>query len=363
MRFLPEPSAPAGHPTRTGLLLVNLGSPDAPAPAAVRRYLAEFLSDPRVVELPRFLWLPILYGIVLTLRPREAARRYASIWMPEGSPLMVWSRRQGERLRGELSGRGLDVEVALAMRYGIPSLADGIGALRAAGCERILVLPLYPQYAASTTAAVVDGVGARLACLRNVPEIRYVRDFHDDPGYIGAMASRIREFWEREGRGQKLVLSFHGVPKRCAELGDPYHDQCLRTGRLLAEELGLAAGEAEVTFQSRFGAAEWLQPYTEPRLKELAQAGVADVDVVCPGFVADCIETLEEIAVQAKEAFVAAGGRQLRYIPALNDFGPWVAALADLAERHLQGWVGRRPGRPLDRAMHAQDGNGRTTNR
>jgi len=345
MRFLPEPSPPADHPTRTGLLLVNLGTPDAPTPAAVRRYLAEFLSDPRVVEIPRAVWLPILYGLVLTLRPREAAARYASIWMPEGSPLLAWSRRQSESLARELSGRGLGVEVALAMRYGNPSMADSIGALRDAGCERILVLPLYPQYAASTTASVFDAVGERLAQLRNAPEIRYVRQFHDDPGYIEAMAARILEFWQHNGRGQKLVLSFHGLPKRSIAQGDPYYDQCQETGRLLAGKLGLYAEQVEVTFQSRFGAAEWLQPYTEPRLKELAKAGVTDVDVFCPGFVADCIETLEEIAVQGKEAFLLAGGRQLRYIPALNDFAPWIRALADLAERHMQGWTTRTGGR------------------
>jgi len=345
MRFLPEPSPPAGHPPRTGLLLVNLGSPDAPTPSAVRRYLAEFLSDPRVVEIPRIAWLPILYGLVLTLRPREAAGRYASIWTPEGSPLVVWSRRQSEGLARELSRRGLDVDVALAMRYGNPSLADGLGRLRDAGCARILVLPLYPQYAASTTASVFDAVGVRLAQLRNVPEIRYVREFHDDAGYIDAMAARVLEFWQHHGRGQRLVLSFHGLPKRSIDLGDPYAAQCRETGRLLASRLGLGGGQVEVTFQSRFGAAEWLQPYTEPRLQELAREGVAEVDVFCPGFAADCIETLEEIAVQGRDAFVAAGGRQLRYIPALNDFAPWVGALADLAERHMQGWASGGAGR------------------
>jgi len=353
MRFLPEPSPPADHPTRTGLLLVNLGTPDAPTASAVRRYLAEFLSDPRVVEIPRALWLPILYGLVLTLRPREAAGRYASVWMPQGSPLLVWSRRQTEGLARELAARGMGVEVALAMRYGNPPLERGIAALREAGCERILVLPLYPQYAASTTAAVFDGVGACLARLRNVPAIRYVRDFHDDPGYIDAMAARILDFWHRNGRGHKLVLSFHGLPKRSMALGDPYHRQCLETGRLLAQRLGLYDEQVETTFQSRFGAAEWLQPYTEPRLKELAKSGVSDVDVFCPGFVADCIETLEEIAIQGKEAFLLAGGRQLRYIDALNDSAPWVDALAGLVERHMQGWAVR----PSDRQPADPAGN------
>ncbi|MDX3904093.1 MAG: ferrochelatase [Pigmentiphaga sp.] len=344
MRFLPEPSPPADHPTRTGLLLVNLGTPDAPTPGAVRRYLAEFLSDPRVVEIPRALWLPILYGFVLTFRPRDAAGRYASIWMPEGSPLLVWSRRQSESLARELAHRGLGVEVALAMRYGKPSIAAALDSLRESGCQRILVLPLYPQYSASTTASVFDAVGAHLARVRNAPEIRYVRDFHDDAGYIEAMAVRILDFWGRNGRGQKLLLSFHGLPKRSTTLGDPYYEQCLQTGRLLAGRLGLYPEQMEVTFQSRFGAAEWLQPYTEPRLKELAKDGVTEVDVFCPGFAADCIETLEEIAVEGKEAFLLAGGRQLRYIPALNDADGWVKALADLAERNMQGWATRVAG-------------------
>jgi len=353
MRFLPEPPPSSLHPTRTGLLLVNLGTPDAPTASAVRRYLAEFLSDPRVVEIPRLVWLPILYGLVLTLRPRDAAARYASVWTPEGSPLLAWSRRQAEALSRALSDRGLVVEVALAMRYGNPSLEAAIASLRETGCERILVLPLYPQYAASTTAAVSDAVGACLARLRNVPEVRFVRDFHADPGYIEAMAIRILDFWRSNGRGRKLVLSFHGLPKRSIALGDPYHEQCLETGRLLAERLGLYAEQVEITFQSRFGAAEWLQPYTEPRLKELAKSGVSDVDVFCPGFVADCIETLEEIAMQGKEAFLLAGGRQLRYIDALNDSPAWIGALADLAERHMQGWTTRSEARQPADAAHA----------
>ncbi|VCU69885.1 Ferrochelatase [Pigmentiphaga humi] len=345
MRFLPEPQV-AEHPTRTGLLLVNLGTPDAPTPGAVRRYLAEFLSDPRVVEIPRPVWLPILYGLVLTLRPRDAAKRYAAIWMEEGSPLAVWSRRQAEALARELSGRGAEVEVALAMRYGNPAIATSMAQLREAGCERILVLPLYPQYSASTTATVFDAVGATLARLRNAPEIRFVRAFHDDPGYLAAMAGRIQAFWQAHGRPRKLLLSFHGLPKRSIGLGDPYYAQCQLTGRLLTERLGLDAEQVEVTFQSRFGAAEWLQPYTEPRLKELAADGVAEVDVFCPGFAADCIETLEEIAVQGREVFLRAGGRQLRYIEALNDDAAWIGALADLAERHMQGWPTRSAGAP-----------------
>jgi ferrochelatase len=240
----------------------------------------------------------------------------------------------------------------LGMRYGNPSLAHAMDTLRQRGCERVLVIPLYPQYSARTTATVADAIAARLAQVRNQPEIRLVKHFHDDPGYIDALAARVLDFWQKSGRGQKLVLSFHGLPRRSLELGDPYHCECQKTGRLLAEKLGLYPEHVEVTFQSRFGAAQWLQPYTEPTLKELAKNGVAEVDVFCPGFVTDCLETLEEIAQQGKEAFLLAGGKQLRYIPALNDSAPWIGALADLAERHLQGW----PTRATARAGQSDEG-------
>jgi ferrochelatase len=357
MRFLPEPEhrhgdAPHGAASKVGVMLVNLGTPDAPTPRAVRHYLAEFLSDPRVIEIPRLAWLPILHGIILNVRPKDSAARYASVWTPEGSPLLVWSRRQTDALRVELGARGHGVEVVLGMRYGNPSLANAMDTLRQRGCERVLVIPLYPQYSASTTATVADAIAARLAHVRNQPEIRLVKHFHDDPGYIDALAARVLDFWQNNGRGQKLVLSFHGLPRRSLELGDPYHCECQKTGRLLAEKLGLYSEHVEVTFQSRFGAAQWLQPYTEPTLKELAKNGVAEVDVFCPGFVTDCLETLEEIAQQGKEAFLLAGGKQLRYIPALNDSAPWIGALADLAERHLQGW----PTRATARAGQGDEG-------
>lgn len=326
--------------------MVNLGTPDAPTKKAIRRYLAEFLSDPRVIEIPRLAWLPILHGVILNVRPKDAAARYASVWMDEGSPLLVWSRRQTQAVADELAKRGHDVSVALAMRYGNPSLDVGLQQLRDQGCGRILVVPLYPQYSASTTATLFDAVGRQLSRLRNVPELRYIKHFHDDPGYIDALAARVQEFWARNGRGQKLLLSFHGLPKRSLELGDPYYCECQKTGRLLADRLGLSAEQVEVTFQSRFGAAEWLQPYTEPALKELARQGCTEVDVFCPGFVADCIETVEEIAQEGKKAFLLAGGQQFRYIDALNDSPPWVGALSDLVERHLQGWPTRTQGGP-----------------
>lgn len=332
-----EPAAPSSG--KVGVMLVNLGTPDAPEKDAIRRFLGEFLSDPRVVEIPRAVWLPILNGVVLRVRPGKIQDKYASVWMPEGSPLMVWSQRQTDALREVLRMRGLDVEVELGMRYGKPSLAGTIDELRARGCRRILVLPLYPQYAASTTATVVDKVAAHAARLRDQPEFRFVQRFYDDPGYIDALAERVRTAWNEGRRGQKLIMSFHGLPKRSVELGDPYYAECMGTGRLLAANLGLSDDEYVVTFQSRFGAAEWLQPYTEPTIEKLAREGVTDIDVVCPGFTADCLETLEEIAQECRETFIEAGGKSLHYIPAVNDSPPWIEALADMTERNLLGWV------------------------
>lgn len=342
MPFDPEPPFRHGQPGRTAVLLVNLGTPDAPEAGPVRRYLAEFLGDPRVVEIPRAVWLPILHGIILRVRPAKSAAKYASVWMKEGSPLMVHSRNQAQLLRGWLGERGLDVEVALAMRYGQPSIESVMGELRAKGVERILVLPLYPQYSATTTATAIDKVGEVLARLRNQPEVRFVKHFHDHPGYIEALKKSVLAHWQKHGRAQdvggKLVMSFHGVPRRTLDLGDPYHCECLKTGRLLGEALGLTPEEYLVTFQSRFGKAEWLQPYTAPTLAGLGRAGMKRVDILCPGFPADCLETLEEIAMEGKEEFQHAGGGDYHYIPCVNDSAPFIDALADLATQHLAGW-------------------------
>ncbi|HZV91665.1 MAG TPA: ferrochelatase [Caldimonas sp.] len=338
MAFAPEPAFDHGNPARTAVLLCNLGTPAAPTTAAVRRYLAQFLSDPRVVEIPRWVWWPLLHGLILRTRPQRSARRYASIWMPDGSPLAVWTRKQALLLEGYLGERGQRVRVRHAMRYGDPSIASVLDALRADGVDRILVLPLYPQYAASTTASIGDDVSAWQRRVRNVPEMRFVKHYHDDPGYIDALAARVDHHWMTHGRPDRLVLSFHGVPRRSLDLGDPYHCECLKTGRLLAERLGLGEGMLMVTFQSRFGRAEWLKPYTEPTLVRLAGEGVAAVDVMCPGFTSDCLETLEEIDQEARAAFLAAGGTTFGYIPCLNDRHEWIVALADIALRHLQGW-------------------------
>jgi len=335
---VPEPAHAHGTAPTTAIILCNLGTPEAPTPAAVRRYLAEFLSDPRVVEIPRVAWLPILHGIVLRVRPARSARKYASIWTPEGSPLRVWTERQAVLLEGYLGQRGQRVIVRHAMRYGAPSIASVLDAVKAAGADRILVLPLFPQYAASTTASIGDALAAWLRRIRNVPELRFVKHYHDDAGYIDALAARVNEHWRVNGRPDKLVLSFHGLPRRSLALGDPYHCECLKTGRLLAERLKVRDDFVAVTFQSRLGRAEWLQPYTEPTLVALARAGVARVDVFCPGFTSDCLETLEEIDHEARAAFLAAGGKQFGYIACLNDQHEWLAALAGIAMRHLQGW-------------------------
>jgi ferrochelatase len=338
MTYSPEPPHRHGQPQRTAVLLVNLGTPDEPTAPALRRYLAEFLSDPRVVEIPRIAWWPILHGIVLRTRPARSAAKYATVWMPEGSPLAVWTVRQAQALADALVARGHDVVVRHAMRYGSPSIPDVMDALRRDGASRVLVLPLYPQYAGATTGSVADKLLQWATKARRMPSLRLVSEYHDDPGYIGALAARVQEHWAAHGRGQVLVLSFHGVPHRSLDLGDPYHCHCHKTARLLREHLGLAEDAVRVTFQSRFGKAKWLEPYTEPTLRELAASGVKHVDVMCPGFVADCLETLEEIAQEAREAFVAAGGERFQYIECLNDHPRWIAALAALAETQLAGW-------------------------
>lgn len=344
MSFLPEPPHRHGMAAKTAVVLVNLGTPEAPTAPALRRYLKEFLSDPRVVEIPKAVWWPILNGVILTVRPKKSAAKYASVWTPEGSPLRVHTERQAKLLKGFLGERGHRVMVDYAMRYGSPSIADVLGRLKAEGARRILVVPMYPQYAASTTATVLDKAGAWLASTRNQPEMRFVRNFHDDDGYLGALEQSVRRHWQRAGRPgaeDRLLISFHGLPKRSLDLGDPYFCECQKTGRLLAERLGLRSDQYRVTFQSRFGKAEWLQPYTAPTLHAWGQAGVGRVDVICPGFVADCLETLEEIAMEGKQDFLAAGGREYHYIPALNEDDAWLQALAALAERHLAGWPTR----------------------
>lgn len=336
--FRPEPEHTHGQPPRTAVLLCNLGTPDEPTPAAVRRYLRQFLSDPRVVEIPRAVWLPLLHGVILPLRSAKSAAKYASIWTPEGSPLKVWTERQARLLQGWLGEQGHRVTVRYAMRYGNPSIASQLDALKAEGATRILVLSAYPQYSGTTTASVLDEIGAWSRRVRHVPEFRFANRYHDDEGYIAALAHRVEAHWREHGRPDHFLMSFHGVPERTLHLGDPYHCECRKTGRLLAARLGLRDGQWTLSFQSRFGRAKWLEPYTEPTLRELARKGVQRVDVACPGFTSDCLETLEEIAQEGRDAFLTSGGKVFHYIPCLNGDPAWMKGLAAIATRHLAGW-------------------------
>jgi ferrochelatase len=339
----PEPPYSHGAPSRVGVLLINLGTPDAPDRAAVRAYLEEFLSDPRVVEIPRALWLPLLHLYVLNTRPREAARRYARIWMSEGSPLRVHTERQAVMLRGFLGERArFPVVVDYAMRYGAPGIAQRLAELKARQCDRILVVPLFPQYAASSTGTSVAAALACVGAMRNQPALRTIRSFPDHPGYIGALARSVRDHWAGNGRADVLVMSFHGVPRVTLDRGDPYHCECQKTGRLLAAALEIKPEQYRLAFQSRFGRAQWLKPYTAEVLAELGAQKMGRVDVICPGFVSDCLETLEEIAIEGKAIFLGAGGREFRQVPCLNERDDWLHALTELVLDNLHGWTASR---------------------
>ena len=343
-RFQPEPPYRHGTPGGTAVVIANLGTPEAPDAPSLRRYLKQFLSDPRVVEIPKPIWWLILNGIILNVRPKKSAAKYASIWMDEGSPLRVHTERQADLLQTELLARGHQISVHWAMRYGQPAISRVFDQLKSSDIRRILLLPMYPQYAASTTATVIDEAARWLLKTRNQPEMRFVRNYHDDVGYLDALALSVQRHWQQVGRPgerDRLLLSFHGLPKRSLDLGDPYFCECHKTGRLLAERLDLPASQYQICFQSRFGKAEWLQPYTAPTLQEWGKQGIRRVDVICPGFSADCLETLEEIAQEGREDFLQAGGQAYHYIPALNEDKAWIQALANLTERHLAGWETR----------------------
>jgi ferrochelatase len=341
--FAKEPAFSHGQTPRTAVLLCNLGTPDAPTAAAVRRYLAEFLGDPRVVEIPRWIWMAILHGIILRLRPAKSAAKYATIWTPEGSPLKVHTVQQAQALQTAFDAAGQAVTVRYAMSYANPSIASQLDALKAEGFTRILVLPAYPQYSGTTTASVFDGIFKWGLRTRLLPEFRFINHYHDHPGYIAALAERVRAHWAEHGQADRLVMSFHGVPERTLHLGDPYHCECYKTARLLGESLGLTKAQYMVTFQSRFGKAKWLEPYTEPTLVALAEQGVKRVDLICPGFTSDCLETLEEIAQEAQEAYLHAGGEVFRYIPCLNDSPDWVQGMHALCVEHMGGWSLQAP--------------------
>ncbi|MES2129765.1 MAG: ferrochelatase [Pseudomonadota bacterium] len=339
MSFRKEPSFSHGTVRRSAIVLVNLGTPDAPTTRAVRRYLREFLSDPRVVEIPRLVWWFILNLVILPFRSSKSAAKYEMIWTRDGSPLKVHTQKQATLLRGALGERGHDnVKVVMAMRYGSPSLPEVLDQLKAEHCDRIAILPSYPQYSGTTTGSIYDAVFGHYAKVRNIPEVRLVKNYHDHDSYIDALHESVLASWEANGRGDKLVMSFHGTPKRTLLKGDPYFCECQKTARLLAAKLRLNDDDFVVTFQSRFGKAEWLQPYTIPTLEKLAREGIERVDVLCPGFTSDCLETLEEIGMEAKEAFEQNGGSQFQYIPCLNESPAWIAALAEIAEQHLIGW-------------------------
>ncbi|GHT81506.1 ferrochelatase [Betaproteobacteria bacterium] len=335
-RFLPEPLHTANARAHTGILLVNLGSPATPTSPALRTFLRQFLSDPRVIELPKLVWWPILHGAILTTRPAKSARKYASIWTDKGAPLKEHTAWQATAVDAVLDDPLLTV--AWAMRYGTPDIATVLNALRTR-CGRILIVPLYPQFSASTSASTMDEVARAMLRWRNQPELRFVRSFGADPGYINALAKHVREHWEAHGQGECLVMSFHGLPRRMVELGDPYQAECLETAHLLQQALALPDDKVRITFQSRFGRAAWLQPYTQPTIEALASSGIKQIDVICPGFVADCLETLEEIALLCRDAFLTRGGKAFHYIPCLNDDPDWISALAALIHQHLGGWL------------------------
>lgn len=339
MTYIGEPDYRHGSPQTLGVLITNLGTPDAPDAPSLKRYLKQFLWDPRVVDAPRLLWWALLNGIILNTRPRKSAAKYATIWQEDGSPLLAITRKQGESLASSLAARMPGpVRVAIGMRYGNPSISAGLEELRKAGARRILVLPLYPQYAASTTGSSFDEVASTLRHWRWVPELRFIMGYHDNPAYIKAVVASIGEHWARHGQGERLLFSFHGIPQNYLEQGDPYHCYCHATARLVAEALNLPPERWSVCFQSRFGKAEWLRPYTQETIHSLPSQGVKSLDVVCPGFSADCLETLEEIAEEGREDFLESGGTKFSYIPALNTRDDHIEALADLVCRHTQGW-------------------------
>jgi len=322
-----------------GVLLVNLGTPDAPTTSAVRRYLREFLSDPRVIETPKWIWWFILNCIILQLRPRKVAKLYQSIWMDGGSPLLVYSQRIRAALERELANKiGPAVPVALAMTYGSPSVQKALAEFQEQGIERILVLPLYPQYSATTTGAIFDVLARAINGERNIPELRFIKEYSNNTLYIKSLAGKIKAFWSKNDLPEKLLMSFHGIPQSYADKGDPYPQQCIATANALANELELSPEQWVYTFQSRFGPTAWLQPYTDKTLEQWGREGLKRVDVISPAFAADCLETLEEMQIQNRELYIEAGGGEYNYIPALNDDPAFISTLTNLVDENTQGW-------------------------
>lgn len=344
MTFINTPNFSHEQSDKVGLLITNLGTPDAPTSSALRRYLRQFLSDPRVVEFPRLLWKIVLHGIILNVRPARSAKAYQRVWTDEGSPLSIYTAKQAELLRKRLGEHwGKDLVIEWGMRYGNPSISDTIQRMTDQGVRKLLVLPLYPQYSGSTTASTFDAIAHDFTQRRWLPELRFINSYHDFPAYIDALAKSIQQHWQTHGRAQKLIFSYHGIPLRYLHNGDPYHCHCHKTSRLLASSLELKDDEYLTTFQSRFGREPWLQPYTDETMEALPSQGVQRVQVVCPGFSSDCLETIEEIDMENRDYFLKAGGESFEYIPALNDQAVHIEALAELVEHHLQGWHEKDP--------------------
>ena len=325
---------------KVGVLITNLGTPEAPTAPALRTYLREFLSDPRVIEVPRLLWWLILHGVILRVRPRKSAEAYKSVWTESGSPLALHTASQAEALQKRMHEKyGDQLMLTWGMRYGKPSISHRLHSMLDQGVRKVLVLPLYPQYSASTTGSTFDAIAKDFTQRRWIPDLRFVSQYSDHPLYIDALAASIRRHWQTHGRPDKLVFSYHGIPLRYFKNGDPYHCFCHKTTRLVAEKMNLAQSEYLTTFQSRFGREEWMKPYTDETMKALPSENNHHVQVICPGFSADCLETLEEIAVENKEYFIEAGGETFSYIPALNSEELHINALENILETHLQGWL------------------------
>ena len=343
-RYEATPAYEHGLPEALGILLVNLGTPDEPTAGAVRRYLGQFLADPRVIEYPRWLWRLILHGVILRIRPARSAEAYAKIWTEQGSPLLLHSQDVASGLRDKLSARlSGAVHVELAMSYGQPSIDAALERLHANCVRRIVVLPMYPQYSGTTVGSVFDAVTQALSRRRWVPEFRFINHYHDSKGYIAALAASIRDHWDRHGKGERLLFSFHGVPKKTLLDGDPYHCHCQKTARLVANELELGEDDWFVSFQSRVGREEWLRPYTDETLASWGGEKMGNIDVICPAFAVDCLETLEEIAIAGQEQFAEAGGGELRYVPCLNARDDHIAFLSRLVDKNVGGWAESSP--------------------
>jgi ferrochelatase len=354
MRYISSPDFHRDGAERIGILLVNSGTPAAPEAREVRKFLAKFLGDPRVVEIPRALWLPILYGFILPFRPARSAKKYRKIWTAYGSPLLDLSERLRTELTTTLAQNMLaPLSIELGMLYSKPSVAAALGRLRESGAQRILVLPMFPQYCGATTGAVYDQVNAELRRWRWLPELRFVAEYHDDPGYIDALRASVTQHWETNGKSKHLLMSFHGIPERSFHRGDPYFCKCQKTARLLADELMLRDSEWSVAFQSRFGPSGWLKPYTREVLGAMPARGARSVTVVCPGFAVDCLETLEEVAIENRARFMRAGGELFQYVPALNAQASHALCLTDLIVAHCQGWTHLEHGRAPSAARGA----------